>query len=107
MCKYPTFLSQGQPSPHGRGIGPGSNDETVQVWRKVANRWFPTILKAHTDWVMSCAVSADGKIVISASDKTVRVRDIAFLEGAYKSFSDPVGLRLMAGNQYMDEVRLP
>ncbi len=29
-----------------------------------------------------------------------------FLERAHKSFDDPVGLGTMAGNQYMDEVRL-
>ena len=68
-------------SPNGNWIVSASNDKTLKVWNKTLKDWdmIPKdwnvaklrTLKGHRDFVCACAVSPDGKWIVSASDDTV------------------------------------
>ncbi len=58
-----------------RGLGV-LNDKTLKVWDLNAGRVLVTLL-GHASWVTACAVSPDGRRVVSASyDQTLKVWDL-------------------------------
>jgi WD40 repeat protein len=63
-------------SPDGKTLATAHKDTTVRLW-DVETRTAKTILKGHTDFVMSVCFAPDGKTLVSGSwDKTVRLWDV-------------------------------
>jgi WD40 repeat protein len=53
----------------------GSYDKTVRIWDASTGAEL-NVLKGHTSWVNSVAISRDGMRIVSGSyDKTVRIWD--------------------------------
>ncbi|TAE60437.1 MAG: serine/threonine protein kinase [Nostocales cyanobacterium] len=93
----------------------GSDDKTIKIWNLVTGELKST-LTGHSDWVLSLAITPDGKTLVSGDyDETIKIWDLAKGElkstlTGYSNLVDSVAIspdgKTVVGGSYDETIRI-